>query len=57
LLLAEKGVSSVNYRWQSVNNIVYIMGDAQSSEELDKVLSIVRRIKGVKRVVSHIATV
>ena len=57
LLLAEKGVSSVNYRWQSVNNIVYIMGDAQSSEELDKVLSIVRRIKGVKRVVCHIATV
>ncbi|WP_404421093.1 BON domain-containing protein [Thalassospira australica] len=57
LLLAEKGVSSVNYRWQSVNSIVYIMGDAQSSEELDKVLSIVRRIKGVKRVVSHIATV
>ncbi len=57
LLLAEKGVSSVNYRWQSVSSIVYIMGDAQSGEELDKVLSIVRRIKGVKRVVSHIATI
>ncbi len=57
LLLAEKGVSSVNYRWQSVNNVVYVMGDAQSAEELDKVLSIVRRIKGVKRVVSHIAQV
>lgn len=55
LLLAEKGVSSVNYRWQAVNNIVYIMGEAQSDEELDKVLSIVRRIKGVKRVVSHIS--
>ncbi|MCC9625537.1 BON domain-containing protein [Thalassospira sp. MA62] len=54
LLLAEKGVSSVNYRWQSVNNIVYMMGEAQSDEELDKVLSIVRRIKGVKKVVSHI---
>ena len=55
LLLAEKGVSSVNYRWQSVQNIVYIMGEAQSDEELQKVLSIVRRIKGVSRVVSHIA--
>lgn len=55
LLLAEKGVSSVNYRWQSVQNVVYIMGEAQSDEELQKVLSIVRRIKGVSRVVSHIA--
>ncbi|NIZ03380.1 BON domain-containing protein [Thalassospira lucentensis] len=54
LLLAEKGVSSVNYRWQSVNNIVYIMGEAQTDPELKKVLSIVRRIKGVKRVVSYI---
>ncbi|WP_417822615.1 BON domain-containing protein [Thalassospira lucentensis] len=54
LLLAEKGVSSVNYRWQSVNNVVYIMGEAQTDPELQKVLSIVRRIKGVKRVVSHI---
>ena len=56
LLLAEKGVTSVNYRWQSVKNVVYIMGEAQSSAELDKVLSIVRRIKGVTKVVSHIAT-
>jgi hyperosmotically inducible protein len=56
LLLAEKGVSSVNYRWQSVQNVVYIMGEAQSDAELEKVLSIVRRIKGVTKVVSHIAT-
>ncbi|QPO13107.1 BON domain-containing protein [Thalassospira sp. A40-3] len=55
LLLAEKGVSSVNYRWQSVQNVVYIMGEAQSDAELEKVLSIVRRIKGVTKVVSHIA--
>lgn len=55
LLLAEKGVSSVNYRWQSVQNVVYIMGEAQNDAELEKVLSIVRRIKGVTKVVSHIA--
>ncbi len=54
LLLAEKGVTSVNYRWQSVKNVVYIMGEAQSDAELEKVLSIVRRIKGVTKVVSHI---
>jgi osmotically-inducible protein OsmY len=55
LLLAEKGVHSVNYRWQSVDNIVYIMGQAETQAELDKVLNIVRRIKGVKKVVSHIS--
>ncbi|WP_412558408.1 BON domain-containing protein [Thalassospira sp. MIT1370] len=55
LLLAEKGVSSVNYRWQAVQNVVYIMGEAQTDEELNKVLSIVRRIKGVSRVVSHVS--
>ncbi|MDP2700083.1 BON domain-containing protein [Thalassospira sp.] len=53
LLVVEKGVRSVNYRWQSVGNIVYMMGDAQTQKELDTVLGIVRRIKGVKQVVSH----
>jgi hyperosmotically inducible protein len=33
------------------------MGEAQSDAELEKVLSIVRRIKGVTKVVSHIAKV
>ncbi|AUG53297.1 BON domain-containing protein [Thalassospira marina] len=57
LLLAEKGVRSVNYRWQSVSNIVYIMGESANKTEYDKVLSIVRRIKGVTKVVSHVSVV
>ncbi|OSQ44702.1 BON domain-containing protein [Thalassospira sp. MCCC 1A01428] len=57
LLLAEKGVRSVNYRWQSVGNIVYIMGESANKTEYDKVLSIVRRIKGVTKVVSHVSVI
>ncbi|RCK53725.1 hypothetical protein TH25_04240 [Thalassospira profundimaris] len=57
LLLAEKGVRSVNYRWETVNNIVYIMGESANKTEYDKVLNIVRRIKGVTKVVSHISVV
>ncbi|OSQ37160.1 BON domain-containing protein [Thalassospira mesophila] len=57
LLLAEKGVGSVNYRWQSVGNVVYIMGQSANKTEYDKVLSIVRRIKGVTKVVSHVSVI
>tara|TARA_R110000751_G_scaffold188_9_gene915 strand:- start:24236 stop:24838 length:603 start_codon:yes stop_codon:yes gene_type:complete len=57
LLLAEKGVRSVNYRWQSVGNVVYIMGESANKTEYDKVLSIVRRIKGVTKVVSHVSVI
>ncbi|OKH87016.1 BON domain-containing protein [Thalassospira sp. TSL5-1] len=57
LLLAEKGVRSVNYRWETVGNIVYIMGESANKTEYDKVLNIVRRIKGVTKVVSHVSVV
>ncbi len=57
LLLAEKGVRSVNYRWESVGSVVYIMGESANKTEYDKVLNIVRRINGVTKVVSHISVV
>lgn len=53
-LLMEKGVSSIDYRWRSVNAVVYFIGRASSREELDKVLSLAREMKGVSRVVSHV---
>lgn len=53
-LLAEKGVSSIDYRWRSVNSVVYLIGVAASREELDKVLSLARDLKAVKKVVSHV---
>ncbi len=53
-LLAAKGVRSVNYRWRSVGNIIYIIGRARSQGELDAVLSIIADTKGVKNVKSFI---
>ena len=53
-LLAAKGVTSINYRWRSVNGVVYFLGVARSQEELDKVLTIARQMEGVRKVVSHV---
>jgi len=46
-LIVEKGVTSVNYRWRSVRNRVYLIGRAESQGELDKVLAIIRNTEGV----------
>ena len=53
-LLAAKGVTSINYRWRSVNGVVYFLGVARSQEELDKVLTLARQMDGVRNVVSHV---
>ncbi len=49
-LIAAKGVTSVNYRWRSVRNQVYLIGRARSEGELNKVLEICRNTKGVASV-------
>ena len=49
-LIAAKGVTSVNYRWRSVLNNVYIIGRARSQAELDKVIAIIRDTDGVKSI-------
>ena len=53
LLLARR-VTSINYRWRSVNGIVYFLGAARSQGELDKVLALARQTDGVRLVVSHV---
>ena len=53
-LLVTEGIRSLNYSTEVVNGIIYLMGIAQNQEELNKVISIARRIKGVKEVVSHV---
>src|SRR5437870_11558534 len=54
-LLAAKGISSINYRWRSVHGVVYLIGGAESREELNKVLVLDRDLEGVSRVVNHIS--
>jgi osmotically-inducible protein OsmY len=53
-LIAAKDVRSVNYSVEVVNGVVYLMGIAQDSEELDRVTNIASTTKGVEKVVSHV---
>ena len=48
---------SVNYRSRSVRGVIFILGEAQTSEERDQILNIARRIRGVTEVVSYIDVV
>ncbi len=49
-LIAARGVTSVNYRWRSVRNVIYLIGRARSDEELKTVLDIIRKTEGVTQV-------
>jgi osmotically-inducible protein OsmY len=49
-LIGMGGVKSVDYRWRSVRNKVYIIGRARHETELNKVLEICRNTKGVESV-------
>ncbi|NQU55906.1 MAG: BON domain-containing protein [Rhodospirillales bacterium] len=53
-LLTAKDVRSVNYRWRSVINTIYIIGRARSQSELDVVLAIITETKGVRNVKSFV---
>lgn len=53
-LIAASGVRSVNYRWRSVFNTVYIIGRASSQQELDTVIAIIQSTKGVRNVKNYI---
>lgn len=53
-LIAEKFVKSVNYSIETVGGVVYVMGIAQDDAELERVLNVTSRVRGVKQVVSHV---
>jgi osmotically-inducible protein OsmY len=53
-LLSAPNVTSVNYRWRSVRNTLYVIGCAQSKQELAQVLAIIKATDGVARVKSFI---
>jgi osmotically-inducible protein OsmY len=53
-LAAAIGVRIVNYRWRAINEVVYLIGTAQSEEELDTVYDRIRGLDEVFRVVTHV---
>lgn len=52
--LAKSGVSSTNYKITVVDGVVYLIGVASGKRELDYVLNIVSRVRGVKKVVNYV---
>jgi osmotically-inducible protein OsmY len=53
-LLTDGGVDNVNYNVETVNGVIYLIGIAQSQQELEKVTELARNISGVRKVVSHV---
>ncbi|MBX9977555.1 MAG: BON domain-containing protein [Alphaproteobacteria bacterium] len=47
-------IKSINYSIKTVSGVVYIMGTAQNQAELDKVMEIARKTRGVKKVMSYV---
>ena len=53
-MLGDKIVSDINYKMIAHNNVLYIIGIAQSQAELEKVVAHARAIRYVKRFVNYI---
>jgi len=52
-LLIKEDVQTVNYSFQTIDGVVYIMGIARSLEEIKLVLKAVRETEGVNEVVNY----
>lgn len=53
-ILLHKNIHSVNYAVTTVNNVVYLLGVAQSNSEIYRITNIAAKVKNVSKVVSHI---
>ena len=53
-LLTDRDISAINYSVETVNGVVFLMGIAQSEEELERATGHARNIGGVQRVVSFV---
>lgn len=53
-ITATKDIRSLNYSIEVVNGVVYLMGIAQDTDELNIVTDIASTVKGVEKVVSHV---
>jgi len=51
--LGDLDINDLNYTFDTVNGIVYVLGIAQDQVELDRVTTHARNIAGVKKVVSY----
>jgi osmotically-inducible protein OsmY len=53
-LLFDREVSAIDYSVETVNQVVFIMGIAQSPAELDRVIGHAKNVGYVRRVISYV---
>ncbi|MDG7056087.1 MAG: BON domain-containing protein [Wolbachia endosymbiont of Meromenopon meropis] len=53
-LLGKRNIKSINYSVNTLDRIVYLIGIAQNKAELQAVIAITKKVKGVKQVVSYV---
>lgn len=53
-LLTDTDVKNINYIIDVTDSVVYLLGIAQSSNEMNRVIAHARDVSGVKRVINHI---
>jgi len=53
-IIADKEISSINYNFEVVNGILYIIGIAKNKKELKKIVKHANTIGSVLKVVSHV---
>ncbi len=53
-LLVKGNIRSVNYSIETYNSVVYLMGIAQSPDELRRVIEIIQKIPKVKKLISYV---
>ncbi len=52
--MSAQDVISVNYRWRSVRNTLYVICRAQSKQEMTQVLALIKATDGEARIKSFI---
>ena len=53
-VIADKEISSINYNFEVVNGILYIIGIAENKKELKKIVKHANTIGSILKVVSHV---
>lgn len=56
-LLLNGKVKSINYKVNTVNQIVYILGVAQNRFEMNTVTKTAAKVRGVKKVINHVTLI
>jgi osmotically-inducible protein OsmY len=53
-MMFTKNIATFNYKITTVNQIVYLLGTAKNEDELERVINLVSKVRGVEKIISHV---